>query len=200
MDTSASLLESLQNPDESESWALLNQLYGPLIRKWLSRNEVWIAEHDDIAQEVLVQVAGKINEFEHSGRTGAFRGWLKQITINCLRNYQRKQANRQQPVGGSDFERFINEWEVPRSRLSQAWHEEYQQSVMAYLLQVARKKFSDKTYRAFYETAILNRDAESVSQELNMSVPAIYTARSRVLKELRQLKKGICDDDSSIAD
>ena len=101
MDTSRSLLESLRNPDDAESWAVLNQLYRPLIQKWLARNEVGIADHDDIAQEVLVLVSTKINTFEHSGQTGAFRNWLKQITINCLRNYQRKQANRHRAVGGN---------------------------------------------------------------------------------------------------
>ncbi len=194
MDTSATLLESLQSPDESESWLILNQLYGPLIRNWLQRNHVRLDDHDDVVQEVLVQVSKKIDQFQHSGRVGAFRNWLKQITINCLRNYGRKRANKQIPVGGSDFEEFVNQWADPNSQISRVWRVEYQQSVVAYLLHVAQQKFSQKTYQAFYETAVLNREANEVAEQLDMSVAAIYTARSRVLKELRNLKHGICDD------
>ena len=195
MDTSATLLESLQSQDESESWMILNQLYGPMIRHWLSRNQVRIDEQDDVVQEVLVLVARKIEQFEHSGRTGAFRNWLKQITINTLRNHGRKKSNQLLGVGGSDFERFVNQWEDPNSQVSKLWRQEYRQSVITYLLDIAKRKFSDSTYQAFYETAVLNRDVESVGEELEMSVAAIYTARSRVLKELRRLKEGICDDD-----
>ena len=195
MDTSATLLESLQRSDDSQSWMILNDLYGPMIRNWLGRNNVRTGEQDDVAQEVLVLVSQKIGEFEHSGRTGAFRNWLKQITINCLRNHARKRANRQAAVGGSDFEAFLNAWADPKSQVSKLWRQEYQQNVIAYALRVAQQKFTEQTFQAFHMTAMLNENPDDVAEKLDMSVAAVYTARSRVLKELRQLKQGICDDE-----
>ena len=44
--------------------------------------------------------------------------------------------------------------------------------MIAYLLHVAQQRFKPKIYQAFHETAVMNRDAQTVAQELNMSVAA----------------------------
>lgn len=194
MDTSATLLEALQSPESSQSWAILSDLYGPMIRKWLAKNNVAIDDRDDIAQEVLLQVANRIKSFEHSGRKGAFRNWLKQITINCLRNYGRKKANRLNPVGGTDFRNFLDQLSDPQSVASQNWDKQYRKEVLSYLLKVVKQRFQSHVFEAFYQTAVLNQEPRAVAESLEISVAAIYTARSRVLKELMRIKDGLIDE------
>jgi len=194
MDTSSTLLDMLKSSENERAWDLLTNLYSPLIRRWLKSFQSRVSDEDDVVQEVLIQVSRKITTFDLGQRTGSFRNWLKKITINCLRNYQRKRANRLKVVGGSDFDGFIGELEDPHSAISQKWDREHESYVLRYLLKTVEPKFKPATWKAFYETAVKSRSAKEVAQELDTTPGAIHTSRSRVLAEIRKLGKGLLAD------
>src|SRR5262245_50178294 len=89
--TSASLLERLQQPQRDEvSWQRFLDLYRPWLTAWL-RRRVPPDLVEDLLQEMVVAVCRRLPEFEHNGRPGSFRAWLKAILKNCLRSSQKKQ-------------------------------------------------------------------------------------------------------------
>ena len=46
--------------------------------------------------------------------------------------------------------------------------------------------FEERSWRAFWQTAVDGHSAKEVARELNMSVGAVYTAKSRVLDRMKQ--------------
>ena len=48
-----------------------------------------------------------------------------------------------------------------------------------------RCEFTEATWLAFWETMVEGRSCEQVAGELNKSIGAIYTARSRVMQRLK---------------
>jgi RNA polymerase sigma-70 factor (ECF subfamily) len=80
--TSLSLLERLQQQPDPETWKRLVSLYLPMIHGWLQRHGVAPADADDLAQEVLTVVVRELPRFEHNQRAGAFRAWLRTITVH----------------------------------------------------------------------------------------------------------------------
>ena len=72
----------------SDAWSELDATYRPMIVHWLRRFELQASDADDLAQEVMAHVVGRISGFEHNGRVGAFRNWLRATTINVARNYR----------------------------------------------------------------------------------------------------------------
>ena len=98
-DTSLSLLNRLQQSPEAETWSRLVELYAPLIRTWLRRYDVQDSDADDLAQDVLIAVSKDVKKFEHGGNPGAFRGWMKAILVNRLRNFWRAR-DRNPPARG----------------------------------------------------------------------------------------------------
>src|SRR5437868_2137437 len=84
-ETSLSLLERLRQPALDEAaWKHLADLYTPLIQDWLRRYGVRQDEVDDLTQEVLSTVHREMPGFEHNQHPGAFRCWLRTITVNRL--------------------------------------------------------------------------------------------------------------------
>ena len=83
--TSPSLLDVLHDNTDPSAWQRLVDLYTPLIRGWLRRLSVRDHEADDLVQEVLAVVVRRFPDFKHNSRTGAFRAWLRSITVNCGR-------------------------------------------------------------------------------------------------------------------
>src|SRR5947209_18741636 len=84
-DTSISLLERLKDPTDSVVWQRLVELYTPLIRHWLRRQDLQECELDDLTQDILSVVVRKVPHFQHNAEVGAFRSGLRQITPISLR-------------------------------------------------------------------------------------------------------------------
>jgi RNA polymerase sigma-70 factor (ECF subfamily) len=192
-DTSASLLERLRdNPDE-ESWRQLVEIYTPLIRGWLRRQLQASADTDDLIQDVLTVVVRRIREFHREPRAGAFRRWLKTITINCLRDFWKSRRNKPRATGNSDFLEMLEQLSDPNSQLSQLWDQEHDKHVTQQLLELIKPKFEATTWRAFRRVALDGLPADQVASELGISVNSVFIAKSRVLSRLRQEGAGLLE-------
>ena len=191
--TSASLLERLfSDPEESPSaWKRLEAVYSPLIRGWLRRHGIRPDDADDLTQEVLVVVIRRFPEFRHNHRTGAFRTWLRAITVNCCRDFWK--ANRLRPVnaGGSDFGGYLDQIADPDNPLTAEWDREHDLFVTRQLLDLIRPEFETKTWEAFRRVALVGESASSVAAALGLSTNAVFIAKSRVLARLREEANGL---------
>ena len=87
-ETRQSLLVRAQTGEEA-AWKDLTALYRPLILGWLHRQGVPAGDVEDLTQDVLLSVVKHLPAFEHSGRRGAFRAWLRSIIGNVLREFLR---------------------------------------------------------------------------------------------------------------
>jgi RNA polymerase sigma-70 factor (ECF subfamily) len=171
----------------------MTEIYQPLIRSWLHRQDVLTHDADDLVQEVLAVVVRRLPEFEHNQRVGAFRTWLKTITINILRDHWRSRKKRPAAAGGSDLHDFLNQLEDPDSGLSQLWDQEHDRHVTHRLLQILKADFEPKTWQAFTRLALDGAPAAEVAQELGLTTNAVFIAKSRVLARLRQEAAGLVE-------
>ena len=193
-ETSASLLDQLRLRPDGDAWKRLVDLYTPLIRGWLRTHAPLRPEDaDDVVQEVLAVVVRKLRDFRRQPRTGAFRRWLRTITVNCLRDFWRSRQGRPAAAGGSDFLQTLDQLEDANSGLSRLWDEEHDRHVAARLLEMIRPEFEPKTWQAFRRTALDGAAPNQVAAELGLSVNAVFIAKSRVLGRLRRAGAGLID-------
>jgi RNA polymerase sigma-70 factor (ECF subfamily) len=190
--TSRSLLYRASQGQEP-AWQRLVTLYRPLIHSYLLRQGVQQQEADDLTQDVLAVLVRELPQFEHAGRPGAFRGWLRQITVNRAREFWRAGKVRAAAVGGSDFLNQVRELEDDDSALTRLWDEEHDRHVLRHLLNLMQEEFGPAAVRAFQRLTFEGASGREVAQELGMSVAAVYTAKSRVLARLREEAVGLLD-------
>jgi len=193
MTTSLSLLERLRTSPQQSGWQTLVEIYTPHIQAWLRRQQVQDADRDDISQEVLSTVIRRLADFAHNGRVGAFRNWLRAITVNCLRDYWRKRKHGPLATGASEFQEWLAQLEDPASGLTQIWNQEYDRHVTRTLLDRLRPQFEPTTWQAFQRFALDEIPAADVARELGMTANAVFIAKSRVLTRLRQEAEGLLD-------
>lgn len=189
--TSHSLLEQIQHNPDGFAWQRWHALYEPLIRGWLHRHHLIAADRDDVAQDVLTVVVRRIPEFHHNGHVGAFRLWLKSITINCLRDHWKEQKRHPQFAAAIGA---LDDWADEKGTLSQLWDREHDQHLVRKLLALLQPEFSPETWAAFQQVVIQGQPAGEVAAGLKMSVNAVYIAKSRVLTRLRAEVAGLVDD------
>src|SRR5262245_26939405 len=191
--TSLSLLQRVQAQPDGSSWSRLVELYRPLIYAWLARYRVQASDADALVQEVLAVMVRELPRFEHSGQAGSFRSWLRNIAANRMRSFWRAGRCRPAATGDSDFAQMVQQIEDPDSPLSLVWNRQHDEHVLGRLLELMELEFEATTVQAFRRTALEAAPVEKVAEELGISTAAVYIARSRVLRRLREEAAGLID-------
>ena len=178
--TSMTLLERLRKPGEEEAWARFVRLYTPLLLEWARRVGCTGEQADDLLQEVFLVLFQKLPTFEYRPTDGSFRGWLREVTRHKLWELRR---GKWQTVAGSSEDLDAV---VAPSDSDPFEEQEFRQYVIQRTLALMQTDFTEGTWRAFQEHAIKGRPAEEIARELKISVDAVYSVKSRVLKRLRE--------------
>jgi RNA polymerase sigma-70 factor (ECF subfamily) len=178
---------------EEKAWKDLTELYRPLIVGWLNRQGVPAGDLEDLSQDILVSVVKHLPGFQHSGRRGAFRSWLRTIVCNRTTDYWRASDAGTQASGGSSATVALQQLADPLSDLNRQWDEEHDRYVLSCLLDLVDEEFEPTTLSAFRRLALDGVSGAEAAQELGMSVAAVYVAKSRVLQRIRQEAEGLID-------
>jgi RNA polymerase sigma-70 factor (ECF subfamily) len=190
--TSKSLLLEISRGEDA-AWARFSRLYEPMIRGWLLRHLVAPQEADDLAQDVLTRVFESIAGFQHGGRNGSFRSWLRVITVNRAREFWRAGKLRAKAPGGSEFLQVVQQLEDPDSAVSSEWNATHDQHVLNRLLALLETDFEPTTVTLFRKLVFEQVSFQKVAEEFSVSIPALYSMKSRVLKRLREEAAGLLD-------
>jgi RNA polymerase sigma-70 factor (ECF subfamily) len=183
--TSASLLDQARGRD-AVAWDRLVALYTPLLHAWLTAAGLQPADRDDLTQRVLAILVEQLPTFEHNGRTGAFRAWLRGIAVNFLREFWRAR-----PAAGADS--VLEQLADPAGGLSRVWDEQHDRHVLHALMEMVRPEFTPSSWQAFRRVALDGVPARQVAAELGLSVNAVLIAKSRVLTRLHEEARGLVD-------
>jgi RNA polymerase sigma-70 factor, ECF subfamily len=183
--TSLTLIDRLKaaRPEDND-WERLQDIYLPLIQRWLRRVPGLAAEADDLAQEVFVLVIRELARFERR-QDGSFRAWLRTITANKARNYC-KQRHRRPAIELDSAQGFREELVDPESELAREWDREHDEHVVRKLLAAVIGDFGATTWSAFCRLALDGLPAAPVAKELGMPENAVLQAKSRVMRRLRR--------------
>jgi RNA polymerase sigma-70 factor (ECF subfamily) len=176
--TPVSLLERLQQGHDQDSWDRFVRLYLPLVCYWGRQVGLQDADVADLAQEVFLLLLDKLPEFRYD-RTRSFRHWLRRVTLNKRRELCRRRGL---PVD----EEAVAAEVVEADPHQQRWEEEHRCYLATQALRLMQTDFDQATWRACWATVVEGRPAGAVAKELGMTVGAVYSARSRVLRRLRE--------------
>jgi RNA polymerase sigma factor (sigma-70 family) len=189
--TRPSIMVRIQDPNDQEAWNEFHELYGPMICGWLKRQGVRDHDAEDIKQEVMQIAMVQLRGFDHSGRTGALRCWLRTTVQHQLQRFWRKRAKQPQGWGGCDADDLAKKLADPSSELSRLFDKEYEQSVLRFVLAKAEAEFEEKTMEAFRRTFFSKKSAKEVGAELGMTPNAVRIAKSHVLQCIREIGEGM---------
>ncbi len=192
METPLSLLERLRTAPDEASWRCLDDIYRPLVRRWLFRWPSLRDEAEDVVQEVMPVLLRERPNFQRQ-RTGSFRSWLRSITAHRALAHHQSLQRRSRAAGTPLEECPLARLQDPSSELSLLWDQEHDQHVLRRLLELIEPMFEDSTLTAFRRVVFDEVPSSRVAEELGLSVAAVWLAKSRVLKALRQEAKGLVD-------
>jgi RNA polymerase sigma-70 factor, ECF subfamily len=191
--THQSILVRARGGDDS-AWQDLCRVYRPLIVGWLRRQSIPASDRDDLVQEILLTVVRGLPSFQHSGQPGSFRSWLRTIAHSRSFDYWKSPARRASAPGAGAAVKTLADLEDPDSALNRFWAEEHDRYVLRCLLDMMELEFEPCTVHAFRRVALDGATGAEAAAELATTVAAVYAARSRVLRRLREVARGLIDE------
>lgn len=185
---STTLLEQVR-AHEPEAWERLVRLYSPLIYHWCRRSGISAEDAADLLQDVFTAVMLHLNDFRRQGPADSFTGWLATITRNKIRDHYRVRQRRAQARGGTTAHMAMAEQPQVEPPTEPAVTADAGSAALLArrALELIESDFEQRTWQAFLQTTLESRRAADVAHDLAMSVPAVYMAKSRVLRRLREV-------------
>jgi RNA polymerase sigma-70 factor (ECF subfamily) len=176
---SSSLLNRVRAFDQA-AWERLVNLYSPLVYSWCRRAGLQAADAADVGQQVFLAVARKIGDFRRDRVGDSFRGWVRAIARNKVRDHLRGRAA--EPNAGGDALQEIAD-AVDESADAAAEEEGvlYRRAV-----ELIRTEFEPQSWQAFWQVVVDGRSPSDVASDLRTTPNAVYLAKSRVLRRLRE--------------
>jgi RNA polymerase sigma-70 factor, ECF subfamily len=184
-ETPATLLDRLRRPGDAAAWTQFVHLYTPLLYRWAQQFGFGHAESADLVQDVFVALLKALPEFRYDRRR-SFRAWLCTLARNRFRDARRKHAPAPAGSGLDGLPAIAN----PALEVDET---EYRHYLADRALQLAKQEFADGTWRAFWGVVVDSRPANDVAAELGITPNAVYLARGRVLRRLREALEGLMD-------
>lgn len=176
---------------EPAAWERLTRLFAPVVYAWVRRGGVREADAADVVQDVFLDIARSVDRFHRSREGGSFTGWVRTIAQRRIADHFRNSSG-PVPAGGTSARRMLEGIVAPALDGSSCSEpDDSPARLVRGGLDLIRDEFEQKTWTAFIRTALENRPAADVAAELNMSVGAVYVAKSRVTKRLRSELDGL---------
>ena len=189
--TSTSLIERVKL-DDRDAWRRFASLYGPVVYRWTLRFGLSCHDAADVVQDVFVAAARNIGNFRKQSAGDSLRGWLFTIARNKVRDHARRRRGEPAGAGGTTAQGRLARLAEPVEP-EDAPADAVTAEVAHRALRLIQTEFEPGTWRAFWATAAEGRSPADAARELELSVAAVYKAKSRVLLRLRRELDGMLD-------
>src|SRR5690606_31738458 len=121
---------------------------------------------------------------------GGFRGWLRTIARSKLADFFRQRVKSPPGIGGFLFQEIMNNLAAEREATdagSGGLPPLEHLLTLRRFLEVVRAEVEERTWQAFWRTAVDAEPTAGVALDLAMTPTAVRIAKSRVLRKLRLL-------------
>ena len=183
--TSLSLLARVRT-NQPGSWERLVDLYAPLVYHWCRRGGLGPEDAADVFQEVFRSVSMHIVAFRRDRAGDTFRGWLRAIARNKIRDHFRRQEGQANAAGGTDAQLRLLAVADPVPDEEDPEETGLLRGQVRQALETLRGEFEPRTWQAFWKVQIDGASTAEAGAALGMTPAAVRKARLRVLRRMRE--------------
>lgn len=177
--THVSLLLRLRKNESNETaWIEFINRYGGRIYQWCLQRNLQPADAEDVTQNVLMKIAKALQTFEYDASL-TFRGWLRTITENAVRDFFRQCERKATVKGGSSILVAIDTSEAPLE-LVERLNEAFDLEIFEQALENVQSRISQHRWLAWDLTAREQMKPIEVAAKLKMKIANVYTAKNQV--------------------
>jgi RNA polymerase sigma-70 factor (ECF subfamily) len=189
--TTSTILDGLRDHSNAAAWSRLSERFRAPIVRFARRMGLPEPDAEDVAQETLTEFATGFQKGRFDPQRGRLSRWLFGIAyrqaLNERRSFARRMARSPRIAAESTLIAGIPDEEAA----SVSWDHEWEQALLTQCLEQVAAEVEPVTYQAFCLAVGQERPASEVAEQLGVPVKAVYNAKHRVLKRLRELREAL---------
>ena len=194
-DTRASLLVRLKDRADQAAWYEFAEIYRPVIVRLACRKGMQAADAEDLAQQVLAAVAKAIDRWQDDPRRARFRTWLHRVAGNLILNALTR-GKPDRGSGDTGLLQLLDQQPANEGPNSELLRLEWRREAFRWAAARIRDEFQPENWEAFWRTAIEGEAVDDVARRLGKSRASVHSARSRIMRRLREEVNELSDMDS----
>ncbi len=177
--TSQSLLIRVRNASDFDAWAQFDRIYRPMLTRFSVASGLTDADAEDVVQHCMTAISQHIKSFEYDPARGRFKGWLRTLVSNRIRNLRR--GTREFAADSHEFERPQSTESSPDDLFDVIW----QQELLSHCLAEVRKDVAESSYAAFEALVLQEQPLEQVCRRFEMNAGQVHVIRFRMTQRIR---------------
>lgn len=181
---STDLLRAVRRNDQ-EAWVRMVSVYYPMAYGWCRRAGLQPSDAADVCQEVFSGIASGIGTFRREKPADTFRGWVRRITQRRISDFRQRSLGLPLPAGVGHSDDRLRD--IAAGVSDSGSSQPSQPMALRDALEKARAEFEHATWQAFWRTTVDGVAGTAVADELGVSPNAVYLAKSKVLRRLREI-------------
>ena len=185
--TRASLLIRIKDSSDATAWTDFDAIYRPMLIRFAASRGLDRGAAEEIAQQCMVTISDHIKGFDYDPKKGRFKGWLRTMVGNRVRNHFRDR--REKGAESHDFQRDQYRELSPDEAFDKIWLEEH----LRHCLHRVRAEEGDAAFLPFQAYALEQRPVEEVCGEFGVSANQLYKLKWRLTQSLAQKMKEISE-------
>jgi RNA polymerase sigma-70 factor (ECF subfamily) len=163
----------IRDAGNHEAWSEFVAWVGRIVGRFLRRRRLTESDALDVLQDVLLQLSVWARTHTHDPARGRFRSFLHSVARSRLIDFYRRQQRRGALTVG-EVESLV------RHDTAADFDEAYAAEVLRQAAELARPRFRERTYLAFWLTYVEGLSVAEAAARLGATPAAVNTARSRV--------------------
>lgn len=184
-ETNESLILRVKDPADAAAWSAFLAIYRPVVYRLACIRGLQDADADDLAQQVFVSIARSVESWTPAADGPPFRAWLYRIAHNEIL----KAITRRKPdaaAGSSSVQEMLQAVPQHDSDARVELMREGRLEAFRWASDAIRHEFTVATWTMFWQSTIEEQAVEEVARNHARSIGAVYLARYRVMKRLKE--------------
>ncbi len=187
--TTSTILERLHDFNNRSAWDRLVGRFRTPIISFALRMGLGHPDAEDLAQEALMAFADSYRAGKYDPARGRLSDWLFGIAYRQLLGTRKQLRRRERNVSSLGEDASILAQIPDEEAATKSWNEEWARAVLQASLTRVRREVEPTSIQAFELYALAKQPAADVAAQLGISRNAVFIAKHRVLKRLRELQE-----------
>lgn len=191
-ETSESLILRVKDPADAAAWSAFLRIYRPVVFRLARSRGLQDADADDLTQKVFVAIARSVDGWASDSEAPPFRAWLYRVAHNEIL----KAITRQKPdvgAGSSSVQEMLGEIPERDAGVKTTLIHEGRREAFRWAADEIRREFTAATWAMFWQSTIENNPVAKVAKDHARTSGAVYLARYRVMKRLKEKVDEVSD-------
>jgi len=191
-ETSESLILRVKDTADAAAWSAFLAIYRPVVFRLACSRGLQDSDADDLAQHVFASIARAVGSWKPAADGPPFRAWLYRIAHNEIL----KAITRRKPdaaAGSSSVQEMLQAVPQPEADASVELLRESRMEAFRWASEEIRHEFTAATWTMFWQSTVEEKTVDDVAKGHGRTNGAVYLARYRVMKRLKEKLDEVSD-------